>query len=88
MELSQKQITRFMMWGLSMVLLIRLVFFLQDGSNDIIESFLVWLIFILSLAIIGYIIYKDRVILKDVFMRYKDKSYIFFFVILLEFGFL
>ncbi|KFZ27199.1 MAG: Lipoteichoic acid synthase 2 [Candidatus Izimaplasma bacterium HR2] len=88
MELSQKQITRFMMWGLSMLLLIRLVFFLQDGSNDIIELFLVWLIFFLSLAIIGYIICKDIVVLKDVFMKYKDKSYIFFLVILLEFGFL
>lgn len=88
MELSQKQITRFMMWGLSMLLLFRLVFFLKDGSSDFIELFLVWLIFTLSLSIIGYIIYKDSAVLRDVLHKYKDKLYIFFFVISLEIGFL
>lgn len=88
MELSQKQIRKFMIWGIATLLLVKLVFFLPDGTNDTVEAFLGWLIFILSLAFLGYVIYNDKDKILNIVIRFKDKLHIFFLVILLEVGFL
>lgn len=88
MELTQKQIRRFMMWGLSMLLLVRLVFFLEDGSSDVVETFLVWTIFFLSIAFLGFVMYQFKEVVLDIIKKYKDKLYIFYLVFLLEIGFL
>lgn len=86
MELTKKQIRRFMMWGLGMLLLVRLVFFLPDGTNKTIESILVWIIFTLSFAFLGYEISQNRNRVLEIFRKYKDKFYMIYLVFLLEIG--
>lgn len=86
MKMSQTKINRFMMWSLGMLLLIRLVFFLPDNTNNVVESILIWLIFGLSLAFLSYVIFKDKVRILPILKDYKDKTYIFYFVFLLEIG--
>lgn len=86
MKLSQKQINKFILFGLGMLLLVRLVFFLPDNTSDLMETILIWLIFILSLAFLGYLVYQDKDKIKDILIRYRDKAYIFGLVILLETG--
>ena len=88
MKLSQRKINRFMMWGLGMLLLVRLVFFLPDNTNDVVERILIWLIFALSLAFLGCIMYKDRKKINKYLTLYKDKTYLFGLVFLLEIGLL
>ena len=88
MKLTQKQIRRFMMWGLGMLLLIRLVFFLPDNTSDFIESLLIWLIFILSIAFIVYIINQDYEKITVLLSKYRDKLFIFYLIFLLEIGLL
>jgi len=86
MKLSQSKINRFMMWGLGMLLLIRLVFFLPDNSNDNVEQVTIWLIFLLSLAFLGYKMYIDREKINGCVTKYKDKIYLLGLVFLLEIG--
>ena len=86
MKLSQRKINRFMMWGLGMLLLVRLVFFLPDNTNDVVEQIIIWLIFILSLAFLGYILYKDKKKINECLTLYKDKIYLLALVFLLEIG--
>jgi len=86
MELSQKKINRFMMWGLGMLLLTRLVFFLPDNTNDVVEQIIIWLIFFLSLAFFGYLMYIDKEKIKDYTVIYRDKMYLIGLIFLLEIG--
>lgn len=86
MNLTKKQIRRFIIWGLAMLLLVRLVFFLPDGSNETIESILIWLIFGLSIVFLGYLIYQDKDEFINVLKKYSDKFYILYLVVLLELG--
>lgn len=88
MELTQKQINRFMMWGLGLLLLVRLVFFLPDHTSDFVESLLIWLIFILSLSFLGYKLSQDKDIIKVLLSKYRDKLYLFYLVFSLEIGLL
>jgi phosphoglycerol transferase MdoB-like AlkP superfamily enzyme len=76
------------MWGLGLLLLTRLVFFLPDNTNDVVEQIIIWLIFLLSLAFLGYIIYKDKIKIKKYISVYKDKVYMLIHIFLLEFGLL
>jgi len=86
MKLTKKQIRRFMLWGLGMLLLVRLVFFLPDGTNKTVESVLVWLIFTLSIAFLGFEIYQNKYRFLDVWKKYKDKFYLLYLIFLLEIG--
>ena len=88
MELTQKQIRRFMMWGLGMLLLVRLVFFLPDSASDLMESLLIWLIFILSIAFLGYIINQDYEKITVILKKYRDKLYLVYLIFSLEIGLL
>ncbi len=80
MELTQRQINRFMLWGLGLLLLVRLVFFLPDHTSDFVESLIIWVIFILSLAFVGYRLNQDKEKIKVLLSKYKDKLYLFYLV--------
>ena len=70
---KQLRILLYGMLGLFALLVIRLLFFLKDGTNDIIESILIWTIYAGSLFVVAYyIIQKKESIQKDWF-SYKDK---------------
>ncbi len=88
MKLSQNQIRRFMLWGLGMLLLVRLVFFLPDNTSELMETILIWLIFLLSIGFLGYIVNQDIDKISVLFSKYRDKLYIFYLVFLLEIGLL
>lgn len=70
---NQKQIMRQLIVSLVLLLLIRLAFFLQDGTNDLIESFLRWLIFAFSIFVFGVYTRFKVSSFKDFFNKYKDK---------------
>lgn len=84
---NKKNIKLIMSLSLLLILIIRIAFFLRDGSSDLVESILIWIIYIGSLAFTGYLFYKIYNKTENLFVQYKDKIYLASFVILLEVGF-
>lgn len=75
--------------GLSLLLLaIRLIFFLQDGTNDQIESLLIQLIFFVSLVSLADYVYINFETIKKHIYFYMDRIIITIGVLLLELGFM
>ena len=88
MWLNMRLVRNTMFCSLVIFLAIRLIFFLKDGTSDLVESILIWTIFFESILFVGVIIYIEVDSLKDVFMKYQDKFYISIMIFLLEIGFL
>ena len=88
MKLNMKLVRNIMFCSLVIFLAIRLIFFLKDGSSDLVESILIWIIFFESILLVGVIIYLEIDCLKDIFIKYQDKFYIAIMIFLLEIGFL
>ena len=84
---KQVYIMLFSMLGLSILLAIRLLFFLQDGTNDTIESILIWMIYLGSLFVAGFYIYQKRIIFNELKQNYLDKVIFVFAIILMEISF-
>ena len=73
MNKKEKSILKKIVFSLIMLLLVRLVFFLQDDTSDIIESILRWTIFVGSVSIISIYIKFNIKSIKEFFMKYQDK---------------
>ncbi len=84
---NKKNIELIASLSLLLILIIRIAFFLRDGSSDLVESILIWVIYIGSLAFAGYLIYKVYNKTENFLNKYKDKIYLAGFVILMEIGF-
>jgi len=59
--------------GLFALLVIRLLFFLKDGTSEIIESVLIWTIYAGSLFVIAYYIHLKKESIRKDWLSYKDK---------------
>ena len=84
---NKKNIELIASLSLLLILIIRIAFFLRDGSSDLVESILIWVIYIGSLAFTAYLLYKVYNKTENLFIQYKDKIYLAGFVILMEVGF-
>ena len=73
--------------SLGLLLAIRIIFFLKDGTNNLVESILIWVIFFGSIFFLGYLAYAIEGTIRDFVYKYKDKFFIASFIILLEVGF-
>ncbi len=56
----------------TLLLAIRLIFFLQDGTSDLVESILIYLIVLLSIGISLLIIFPVKMSLKEYWNKYRD----------------
>lgn len=88
MKLKHKDIRNIMLLSLGILLAVRLIFFLKDGTSDLVESILIWIIFVESICFLGVIIYPMKDNLKEIFTKYQDKIYIAIMIFLLEIGLL
>lgn len=70
---EQLKIIKKGVFSLFLMLLVRLVFFLQDGTSDFVELVLRWAIFGGSLGILGLYIYYNIRSVKEFILRYQDK---------------
>lgn len=88
MKLNLKGIRNVMLISLGFLLAVRLIFFLKDGSNDLLESILIWIIFVESICFLVVLIYSEKDNLKKIFMKYQDKFYFSILIFSLEVGLL
>lgn len=88
MVFNKKKVVNVMFWSLGFLLAIRLIFFLKDGSSDLVESILIWVIFSESLLFAGLLLYPTKMKPKEAFIMYQDKLYLSMMIFLLEIGFL
>lgn len=73
MGIKQLKILLYGILGLFALLAVRLIFFLKEGTNENIESILIWTIYAGSLFVIAYYIYLKKDFLKNNWFNYKDK---------------
>ena len=69
MTQSEKKIFKKVLFSLLMLLLVRLVFFLQDDTNDTVELILRWVIFAGSLGIILLYVYYSIDSVREFFIN-------------------
>ena len=83
MKKHERQLFISILIATAFLLLIRIVFFLKDGSSDLAECFLFILIFILSIGIFVYYLYY---LLRtyDIHIRYFDKIILFSYILIME----
>lgn len=70
---NEKSILKKVFFSLLMLLLVRLVFFLQDDTSDFVELILRWVIFFGSVGLVSLYIYFSVNSVRDFFIKYQDK---------------
>ncbi|QVK18490.1 LTA synthase family protein [Mycoplasmatota bacterium] len=72
----------------TLLLAIRLIFFLQDGTSDLVESILIYMIAFISLGIVFMILLPVKQSPKEFFMKYRDIFILSIFIFYSEMLFL
>jgi lipoteichoic acid synthase len=70
---KQSRIIWYGMLVLFVLLMVRLLFFLKDGTSDIMESIFIWTIYVGSLFVIAYYLYQKKGFLNKNWIVYQDK---------------
>ena len=84
---NQKMILKKAVFGLLMLLLVRLVFFLQDDTNDTVEYILRWTIFAGSIGVISLYIYYSIDSVIGLTIKYQDKFLVIGLIFFIELAF-
>lgn len=66
------------------LLIVRILFFLKDGTNDTVETFLIISIFLISLITVGYYIRNKIKSKRQFFIDYFEKIILFFYLFVME----